>query len=70
MTDFPAEVAQIAYDLAKAIITRPAKFGFLTADIDGQEVTVVVGFDDVSRRLNDLMSLAIEADAGTEDFPE
>lgn len=68
--DMPAEVAETAYDLTKAIVGKGGAWGFMNVEIDGHEVTVVVAFDGVSRRLTDLMTLALDADAGTENFAE
>lgn len=62
MTDLPAEVAQTAYDLTKAIVEKASNYGFLCVEIDGQEVIVVVAFDGAARRLNDLMSLSLESE--------
>lgn len=68
--DIPAEMADTALDLTKFIIEKGAGWGFMNVEVDGKEALVVVAFDGASRRLSDLMTLALDADAGTENFSE
>lgn len=64
--DIPGEVATTALDLTKFIIEKCSSWGFMNVEIDGREAVVVVAFDGASRRLTDLMTLALDADAGME----